>query len=83
LTIKTVSQIEQILQINALRNVTKEVVEAAHESLVIGLAWDRQRGSSAKNTEEITPNNSERHTFAARGITVRHPRGHLINGGAW
>lgn len=32
------SQIERILQINALRTVTREVVEAARESLVIGQA---------------------------------------------
>jgi hypothetical protein len=30
------TQIERILQINAMRTVTKEVVEAARESLVIG-----------------------------------------------
>lgn len=30
------TQIERILQINALRTVTKEVVEAARESMVIG-----------------------------------------------
>jgi hypothetical protein len=31
-------QVEQILQINELQTVTKEVVEAARENLVIGLA---------------------------------------------
>jgi hypothetical protein len=30
------TQIERILQINELRTITKEVVEAAHENLVIG-----------------------------------------------
>jgi len=30
------TQIERILQINELRTVTKEVVEAARESMVIG-----------------------------------------------
>jgi hypothetical protein len=31
-------QVERILQINELKTVTKEVVEAARENLVIGLA---------------------------------------------
>jgi hypothetical protein len=31
-------QVERILQINELQTVTKEVVEAARENLVIGLA---------------------------------------------
>jgi DNA polymerase III delta prime subunit len=35
---RLLTQVERILQINELRTVTKEVVEAARESLVIGLA---------------------------------------------
>ena len=34
---RLLTQIERILQINELRTVTKEVVEAARENLVIGL----------------------------------------------
>jgi len=34
---RLLTQIERILKINELRTVTKEVVEAARENLVIGL----------------------------------------------
>ncbi|MEU0844918.1 hypothetical protein ABZ370_36370 [Streptomyces sp. NPDC005962] len=37
LTIRLVDQIERVLEINEMTTVTKEVVEAARENLVIGV----------------------------------------------
>jgi DNA transposition AAA+ family ATPase len=47
------AQIHRILDINQLRTVTREVVEAARESLVIGAGWAGHRSHTTPGHEAI------------------------------
>ena len=55
--------IEQVLEVNLLREVTKAVVEAARESLIIGQASKALRCAVSEEFAECTPRRDELFLF--------------------